>query len=124
MHSHDLWSPYTDVNVEWDVFVSRLSRARRQVLRRKQRRLGEMGTLRLDVQSGADHLDDLLVEVLRSRLRAGRVGRVQPSKQMRICAGFMEPSRGGPPRKVGFACSSCDLTIGLSPSSSLCPTTM
>ena len=57
-----LRSPYTNVDIAWDVFQKRLSRNRRKGLRRRQRHLADTGVLRFAVHDGREHLDDLLAE--------------------------------------------------------------
>ncbi len=55
-------SPYIETSGSWEAYLASLAAKRRGELRRRRRRLEEMGELVLDVRNGEDRLDELLRE--------------------------------------------------------------
>jgi CelD/BcsL family acetyltransferase involved in cellulose biosynthesis len=60
-----LWrSPYLAVDGDWEAYWRGVSGKLRQTVRRGSRRLAEMGEVSLEIELGAERLDDLLAEGL------------------------------------------------------------
>jgi CelD/BcsL family acetyltransferase involved in cellulose biosynthesis len=58
-------SPYLPIEADWETYWQGVSGKLRQTVRRCSRRLAEIGEVSLEVESGADRLDELLTEGLR-----------------------------------------------------------
>jgi CelD/BcsL family acetyltransferase involved in cellulose biosynthesis len=57
-----LSSPYLSIEGKWEEFRARLSPNRRRSIARRERRLAELGEVRLVVEDGSERLDELLDE--------------------------------------------------------------
>jgi CelD/BcsL family acetyltransferase involved in cellulose biosynthesis len=55
-------SPYVPIDGSWEQFCSGLSKDRRRSIRRRERRLRELGELQVIVEDGTERLDELLAE--------------------------------------------------------------
>jgi CelD/BcsL family acetyltransferase involved in cellulose biosynthesis len=55
-------SPYVSIDGDWETYWQGVSGKLRQTVRRGSRRLAEMGEVSLQIESGAERLDDLLAE--------------------------------------------------------------
>ncbi|HSD25236.1 MAG TPA: GNAT family N-acetyltransferase [Solirubrobacterales bacterium] len=58
-------SPYLPIEGDWETYWQGVSGKLRQTVRRCSRRLAEIGEISLQIESGAERLDDLLAEGLR-----------------------------------------------------------
>lgn len=67
-------SPYIDTTVAPDVFSKRFTPRQRSSMRRRARRLDDLGDVTFETCRGGDRLDDVLDEGSPSRRRAGRDG--------------------------------------------------
>jgi CelD/BcsL family acetyltransferase involved in cellulose biosynthesis len=57
-------SPYLPIDGDWEAYWQSVSGKLRQTVRRCSRRLAEIGEVSLDIESGAERLNDLLAEGL------------------------------------------------------------
>lgn len=55
-------SPYVELDGEWDEYEARLPNKRRADLRRRRRRLAELGSYEFECDDGSDQLPELLAE--------------------------------------------------------------
>ena len=107
-----LLSPYVTTQGPWTAYQATLGVKLKSEIRRRTRRLQELGEFTLDVVSGAERLDDLLSEGFRVEQSGWKEPTGQRSTRTRVPNGFIRTSPDGPMTADGSRSPSSDSTGG------------